>query len=54
MNDNVNYWLQELTAEAREAMVNDEYEAMQDEYLCRMVAVVTMDDVGSEFDPKIA
>lgn len=54
MIDIVNYWLQELTAEARMEMVEAWYQDMMDENLCRMVADVTMDDVGSEFDPKIA
>lgn len=53
MLEDVNYLLQELADEARMAVVEDQYEAMQDENLCRMVADVTMDDVGSEFDPKI-
>lgn len=54
MIDNVNFELQELASMARLEMVEDWYEAIQDENLCRMVADVTMDDVGSEFDPKIA
>lgn len=52
MND-VNFLLQELADEARLALVNDLYEAMQDENLCRMVSDYTMDDVGCEFDSKL-
>ena len=54
MLDNVNFLLQELADEARLEAIDDLYNQLEDEYLCRMVAEVTMDDVGSEFDPKIA
>jgi len=54
MIDNVNFELQELASMARLEAIDDLYNQLEDEYLCRMVADVTMDDVGSEFDPKIA
>lgn len=52
--EDVNLLLQELAEEARLEAIDDLYNKLEDEYLCRMVAEVTMDDVGCEFDPKIA
>lgn len=54
MLDIVNQLLNYIYSQVQEEQVNDWYEELQDEYFCRMVADVTMDDVGSEFDPKIA
>lgn len=54
MIENVNFELQELAEAERLKAIDDLYNQLEDEYLCRMVADVTMDDIGCEFDLKIA
>ena len=50
MMDDVNFLLQELAEAERLEAIDDLYNRLEDEYLCRMVADYTMDDVGCEFD----
>lgn len=48
--DAVNFELAELAEAERLEAIDDLYNKLEDEYLCRMVADYTMDDIGCEFD----
>jgi hypothetical protein len=50
MLNDVNFLLQEVARETTLEVIDIEYEAMMDEYLCKWCAEYTMDDVGCEFD----